>query len=117
MFRFVATMLTSLAVPALLAAQTPQVPNAHPSDTAKAKVAAAQEHRATHMRGSVMGPDNRPITPATPAVPATRATPATPASGGNPATPAVPAKPATPAVPAAPGGKPSNPGRSGSHRP
>ena len=115
--RFTTTMLTLLAVPALLAAQTPQIPNANASDTAKHRVALALQHRATHMRGSVVGPDNQTVTPATRAVPATRATPATPASGGNPATPATPAKPATPAVPASPSHKPSSPGQSGLHRP
>ncbi|PYP70799.1 MAG: hypothetical protein DMD41_14085 [Gemmatimonadetes bacterium] len=115
--RFTTTMLTLLAVPALLAAQTPQIPNANASDTAKHRVALALQHRATHVRGSVVGPDNQPVTPATRAVPATRATPATPASGGNPATPATPAKPATPAVPASPSHKPSSPGQSGLHRP
>jgi hypothetical protein len=109
-------MLTLFAVPALLAAQTPQIPNADASDTAKHRVAmgGALEHRATHTRGSVVGPDNRPVTPATPAIPAK---PATPASGGGPATPAVPARPATPAVPASPSRKPSSPGQSGGHRP
>ena len=115
--RFTTTMLTLLAVPALLAAQTPQIPNANASDTAKHRVALALQHRATHTRGSAVGPDNRPVTPATRAVPATHPTPATPASGGGPATPAVPAKPATPAVPASPSHKPSSPGQTGSHRP
>src|SRR5712692_764938 len=103
--RFTTTMLTLFAVPALLAAQTPQIPNANASDTAKHKVALALQHRATHTRGSVVGPDDRPVTPATPA------------SGGGAAAPAVPAKPATPAVPASPAQKPSSPGQSGGHRP
>jgi len=112
--RFTATMLTLFAVPALLTAQTPQIPNANASDTAKHRVALAMQHRATHTRGSVVGPDDRPVTPATPAIPGK---PATPASGGGPATPAVPARPATPAVPASPSRKPSSPGQSGGHRP
>src|SRR2546428_14123863 len=109
--RFTTTMLTLLAVPALLAAQTPQIPNSHASDTAKSKVPVALQHRATHMRGSVVGLDNRPVTPATPAIPAKPVTPATPASGGGAATPARPAKPPTPAGPAPPPQKPTNPRR------
>jgi len=103
-----------LVLPAVAVAQTPQIPNAHASDTAKAKVA---EHRATHVRGEPVGLDHRPVTPATRAVPATRATPATPASGGGAAVPATPATPATPAVPASPSKKPTSPGQSASHRP
>ena len=109
--RFTTTMLTLLAVPALLAAQTPQIPNANASDTAKHRVALALQHRARHTRGSVVGLDNRPVTPATPAIPAK---PTTPASGDGPATPAVPARPA---VPASPSHNPSSPGQSGGHRP
>jgi|SRR5258705_13400043 hypothetical protein len=103
MFRKVLPLVVSLAFPGFLAAQS-EIPNAHASDTAKARVAA----HATHVRGSV---DHPPVTPATRAVPATRATPA---SGGNPATPAIRA---TPAVPASPSKKPTNPGQSGNHRP
>ena len=103
MFRKVLPLVVSLAFPGFLAAQS-DIPNAHASDTAKARVAA----HATHVRGSV---DHPPVTPATRAVPATRATPA---SGGNPATPAIRA---TPAVPASPSKKPTNPGQSGNHRP
>ncbi|SRR6266576_2738600 len=109
MFRKVLPLVVSLAFPGFLTAQR-EIPNAHASDTAKARVAA----HATHVRGSV---DHPPVTPATRAVPATRATPATPASGGNPATPATPATRATPAVPASPSKKPTNPGQSGNHRP
>ena len=103
MFRKVLPLVVSLAFPGFLAAQG-AIPNAHASDTAKARVAA----HATHVRGSV---DHPPVTPATRAVPATRAIPA---SGGNPATPAIRA---TPAVPASPSKKPTNPGQSGNHRP
>jgi hypothetical protein len=110
MFRKVLPLVVAFALPGMLAAQS-EIPNAHASDTAKAKVA---EHRATQVRGSV---ENADVTPATRAVPATRATPATSASGGNPATPAKPATPATPAVPASPSKKPTNPGQSGNHRP
>ena len=121
MLRKLMVAAATLALPALLAAQS--VPNAHASDTAKSKVAAhrqnpqvpAQEasdtakskvaqHRATSVRGSVLGTDNRPVTPATPAVPAM------PVSGGA-------ATPAIRAVPAAPSQRPSGPGSPASHRP
>ncbi len=115
--RFTTTMLTLFAVPALLAAQTPQIPNSHASDTAKSKVPVALQHRATHMRGSVVGLDNRPVTPAMPATPSTGATRATLATGGGAATPATPAAPATPAVPASPSKKPTSPGQSVGRRP
>ena len=115
--RFTTTMLTLLAVPALLAAQMPQIPNANASDIAKRRVALAMQHRATHTRGSVVGLDNRPVTPAMPATPSTGATRATPATGGGAAAPATPATPATPAVPASPSHKPSSPGQSVGRRP
>lgn len=91
--------------PARLAAQVPNpgngklIPSAHASDTAKAKVAAAMAHRATHVRGEAVGPDNQPVTPATPATRAVRAQPGA-GEGGRaiPATPAVPATPASPAL-------------------
>jgi hypothetical protein len=109
-----------LALPTLLAAQTPTIPNDHASDQGKAMVALHSQgaaHRATHRRGEVVpvAPTDNPNA-ATPATRATRATPATPAVPGNggPATPAVPAKPATPATPAVPAHKG---GQSGSHRP
>jgi hypothetical protein len=100
----------ALAVPALLAAQTPipanehasetarskLIPSAHASDIAKQKVAAAMARRATRVRGAALGPDNRPITAATPATRATRAQPGA-GEGGR----AIPATPATPATPAA----------------
>ncbi len=115
MLRKLIVVAAALILPAALIAQ--DIPNAHASDTAKAKVAAhsqGAQHRATHTMGSAVGLDNRP---ATPAVPATKATPATPSSGGGAATSATPATPATPAVPASPSNKPSSPGQSGSHRP
>jgi hypothetical protein len=108
-----------LLVPALVVAQTEgpgnsgTIPNAHASDTAKVKVAAAMAHRATVVRGEAVGLDNQPVTPATPAVRATRATPAVPNPDGGPATRAVPATPATPAVPASPSQKPADPGSQG----
>jgi len=100
----------ALAVPALLAAQTPipanehasetakakLIPSEHASETAKQKVAAAMARRATHVRGEAVGLDNRPVTPVTPA---TRATPAQPGAGeGGRAIPATPATPASPAL-------------------
>ena len=116
------SVLTAVAVPTILAAQTPEIPNAHASDQGKAMVALHSQgakHRATHRRGDVVAPtpdvERNPnaATPATRETPATRATPAVPGNGG-PATPAIPAKPATPATPATPGHKG---GQSGAHRP
>ena len=109
----------ALALPALLAAQTPKVaaPNEHASDVAKAKVAANMARRATHVRGEAVGLDNRPVTPATPATRATRATPAVPNPDGGPATPAKPATPATPATPASPSHRPDHAGGGNPHRP
>src|SRR5258708_13845039 len=103
----------ALALPALLAAQTPKVaaPNEHASDVAKAKVAANMARRATHVRGEAVGLDNRPVTPPTPATRATRATPAPPnPDGGRPATHAPPATPPPPAPPAASAHPPRNAG-------
>src|SRR3989440_5307561 len=113
------TFVPALALPALLAAQTPKVaaPNEHASDVAKAKVAANMARRATHVRGEAVGLDNRPVTPATPATRATRATPAVPSPDGGPATRATPATPATPAPPASPSHRPDNPGLGHARRP
>src|SRR3989442_7405072 len=109
------TFVPALALPALLAAQTPKVaaPNQHAADIAKAKVAANMARRATHVRGEAVGLDNRPVTPATPAVPATRATPATPNPGDGAATRAILATRATPAVPASPSHRPDHAGQGG----
>lgn len=119
MFKPALLVCSALLVPALLAAQTPKVaaPNAHASDTAKVRVAAAMAKRATHVRGEAVGPDNQPVTAATPAVRATRATPAVPNPDGGPATRAVPATPATPAVPASASHRPDNPSAGHSRRP
>jgi len=111
MLRKFLLLAATVVVPSLLAAQG--IPNSHASDTAKSMVAA---HSATHIRGEVVGLDNRAVTPATAAVPATRATPASLSVGGV-AAPASPATPATPAVPASPSRKPANPGQSNIHRP
>lgn len=95
-----------LAVPTLLAAQTPipanehasetakakLIPSEHASETAKLRVAAAMARRATRVRGEA-------VTAATPATRATRATPAQPGAGeGGRAIPAIPATPAAPAL-------------------
>ena len=99
----------ALAVPAMLAAQTPTpanehsaaaakgktIPSEHASDNAKARVAANMARRATRVRGEAVGLDNQPVGPVTPA---TRATPAQPGAGENGR--AIPATPATPASPA-----------------
>ena len=106
-------LAVTLALPTMLAAQTPQIPNEHASDRGKAMVALHSQgaahratHRATHRRGEVVAvPDTRNPKAATPAV---RATPAVPGHG---VVPTVRAKRATPAVPAHKGGQ------SGSHRP
>jgi len=115
-----------LAVPTVLAAQTPIPANGHASatakgktipaeqasDTAKARVAAAMARRATHVRGEAVGLDNRPVTPATPA---TRATPAQPGAGEGGR--AIPATPATPATPASQSHKPADAGTGHGRRP
>src|ERR1051325_1492111 len=79
------------AVPTLLAAQAPQIPNEHASDRGKAMVALHSQgaaHRATHRRGTALQPpvdvtrNPKAATPATRATPAPRATPAVPGDGG-----------------------------------
>jgi hypothetical protein len=112
MIRTVLVLVAALALPSLLMAQTPQIPNEHASDRGKAMVALHSQgavHRATHRRGDVVTPPAVPgvrnPNAATPAVPATAAIP------GHGAGPTIPAKPATPAVPAHKGGQ------SGNHRP
>jgi len=92
-------LAVALALPTMVAAQTPQIPNEHVHSQAAA-------HRAKHRRGDVVTvPHTRNPNAATPAV---RATPAVPGHG---IVPTVRAKRATPAVPANKGGQ------SGSHRP
>ena len=127
MMKRILGIAVALAVPALLAAQTPIPANEHASETAKAKlipsehasvmakqkVAAAMARRATHVRGEAVGLDNRPVTPATPATP--RATPAQPGAGVGGR--AVPATPATPATPASPSHKPADAGTGHGRRP
>ena len=102
-------LAAALTLPTITAAQTPQIPNEHASDRAKAMVALHSQgaaHRATHRRGEVV-----PVQPTrnpNAAMPAVRATPTIPGHG---VAPTVPAQRATPAVPAHKGGQ------SGSHRP
>ncbi len=101
-------LAVTLALPTMLAGQTPQIPNEHASDKGKAMVALHSQgaaHRATHRRGEVVVSHPQNPNAATPAV---RATPAVPGHG---VVPTVPATRATPAVPAHKGGQ------SGSHRP
>ena len=95
------------AVPTLLAAQTPQIPNERPSDRGTAMVALHSRgaaHRATHRRGDVVDVPRNPNA----ATPATRAKPAVPGHGD---VPTVPAHRAMPATPAHKQGQPSNPHR------
>src|SRR3989475_8619424 len=83
-------LAVTLALPTMLAAQTPQIPNEH-----AALHSQGAAHRATHRRGDVVAvPHTRNPNAATPAI---RATPAVPGHG---VVPTVPAKRATPAVPA-----------------
>ena len=121
MLRKILGVAATLALPALLVAQTPGTPNTAASATAKEKTALAHG-KATHRRGAVVpkedtdrdrddrvkkedtdrdqddGSKTRNPNAATPAKPAT---PAVPTHGEGPATPA---KPASPAVPAHKGG-------------
>lgn len=130
MVRKLLGLAVTLALPTLLAAQTPQIPNEHASDTAQVKVLrhrqkpqrgpadeASQtakdkvaEHRATQRRGEVVGGlAHRPDWIATPPVgrvgPGTA--PAAPPSGTPPFM----------ATPAKPPSKPDSPGQSGTRRP
>ncbi|SRR6266566_7944552 len=96
------------AVPTLLAAQTPQIPNEHASDRGKAMALHSQgaAHRATHRRGELVAVDvTRNPNAATPATRATRAVP------GHGDVPTLPAHRATPATPAHKQGQPTNPHR------
>jgi len=100
------------ALPTLLAAQTPQIPNEHASDRGKAMVALHSQgavHRAKHRRGAVAPPQPADVTRNPNA--ATPATPATPAVPGHGDVPTVPAHRATPATPAHKQGQPGNPHR------
>ncbi len=90
-------LAVTLALPTLMAAQTPQIPNEHSQGPA---------HRATKRRGEVVAVPHTPNPNA-----ATRAVRATPATPGDGVVPTIPATHATPAVPAHKGGQ------SGNHRP
>lgn len=116
MLRVVGLAAAALLVPAVLTAQTPNIPNEQASGVAKEKVAAALARRATRVRGEAVGLDNRPVTPVTPATPATGATRAVPNPDGGPATRAIPPMPAMPATPASPSRRPSDPGSQGAGR-
>jgi len=130
MIRKLFVLAGALALPAIVAAQTPQIPNEHASDTAQVKVARHRqnpqvpavessdiakqkvaEHRATRRRGEVVRSAAQPPTWILPNGPAK---PAVTQPGVGVVTPAAPAMPVTPASPP---GKPSSPGQSGSHRP
>ena len=120
MLKRILGIAVALAVPALLAAQTPipanerasetarskLIPAEQASDVAQQKVAEAMARRATRVRGQAVGLDNRPVTPAT------GPTPAQPGAG-----PGGRAIPATAATPATPSRKPSDPGAGHSRRP
>ena len=111
MIRTVLGLVAALALPIMLAAQTPQIPNEHASDQGKAMVALHSQgakHRSTHRRGEVVPAPLAGTRNPNAATPAVRATPAVPGHGAGPT---IPAKPATPAVPAHKGGQ------SGNHRP
>jgi len=99
MIRTLLGFAAACAVPTLLAAQTPQIPNDHASDQGKAMVALHSQgavHRATHRRGDVVAPVPDVTRNPNAATPATRATPAIPGHGDAPTVPAHPATPATP---------------------
>ena len=99
------------AVPTLLAAQTPQIPNEHASDRGRAMVALHSQgavHRAKHRRGAVLQAPLDATRNPNAATPATRATPAIPGHGD---VPTVPAQRATPATPAHKQGQSNNPHR------
>jgi len=102
-------LAVALALPAIAAAQAPQIPNEHASDRADAMVTLHSQdaaHRATHRRGEVVtGSHTRNPDPAS------RAIRAAPATTGHGVVPNLPATHATPAVPTHKGGQPGN------HRP
>ncbi len=114
MIRKLIGLATAFALPSLLAAQTPTIPNGHASPKGKDMVTAhsqGAQHRATQRRGEVAGGlSHRPGWIATPpvgrAVPGV-STPAAPPTGSAPHM----------AVPAQPPNKPASLGQSGNHRP
>jgi hypothetical protein len=109
MIRKLLGVAAAVALPAVLAAQTPTIPNEHASDKGQAMVAEHSQgaaHRATSRRGEVAGGlAHRPgwiaIPPVGPVGPGAR--PTLPPTGK--------------ATPAQPPHKPASPGQSGNHRP
>ena|SRR5690348_14566102 len=102
-------LTATFALPALLVAQTPEIPNGHASDQGKAMVplhSQGAQHRATHRRGEVV-----PVNPTSNPNAATPASRATPAQPGHGLAPTIPATRATQALSAHKGGQ------SGNHRP
>src|SRR5438093_11281551 len=110
MIRKLIGLATALALPSLLAAQTPTIPNGHASPKGQTMAGAhsqSAQHRATQRRGEVAGGlSNRPSSIATPAVGR-----AVPAAGGGTLPPAPPT--GTPPHPAQPHHRPASPGQSG----
>jgi hypothetical protein len=103
-------LVVTFALPAVLAAQTPEIPNQNASDRGEAMVALHSQgarHRATHRRGEVVPPVEHVRNPSA----ATQAIRAMPAVPGHSDLLTVRAQRATPAVPAHKGGQ------SGNHRP
>src|SRR2546426_7338396 len=110
-------LAAALALPSVLAAQTPTIPNDHASPQGQAMVTAhskGAQHRATQRRGEVAGGlSHRPGWIATPPVGR-----AVPEAGGVSPPPAPPTgSPPHIAVAAPPPPKTASPGQSRSHRP
>src|SRR2546422_10917794 len=110
-------LAAALALPSVLAAQTPTIPNDHASPQGQAMVTAhskGAQHRATQRRGEVAGGlSHRPGWIATPPVGR-----AVPEAGGGATPPSPPTRsPPHKAVPGPPPPQPASPGLSGSHRP
>jgi hypothetical protein len=111
MIRKLFGLAAACALPTLLAAQTPQIPNEHASDRGEAMVKLHSQgavHRANHRRGAVVQSPADVTRNPNAAEPATRATPTIPGHGD---VPTVPAHRATPATPAHKQGQPPNPHR------
>lgn len=117
MIRKLLGLAAAMALPAVLAAQTPTIPNEHASDQGRAMVDAHSQgaaHRATGRRGEVAsGLVHRPGWVAIP--PVGRVTPQ-PGGTSRPVAPPTGTPPFR-ATPAQPPNKPSSPGQSGNHRP
>lgn len=117
MIRKLLGLTAAIALPAVLAAQTPTIPNDHASDKGQAMVEQRSQgaaHRATGRRGEVAGGlAHRPGWIAVPVV--GRAAPG-PDGVTRPAAPPT-GSPPFKATPAQPPRKPASPGQSGGHRP